>query len=60
MRALKTKTPAKEILDKSGVWLHEGSVFGQGGEGYVRMNVACPESVLREALERIQKALSRV
>ena len=60
MRALGLKTPAGKILEESSVWLHEGSVFGQGGEGYVRMNIACPESVLREALERIQKALARV
>ena len=60
MRALGLKTPAGKILEESSVWLHEGSVFGQGGEGYVRMNIACPESVLRKALERIQKALARV
>ena len=60
MRALGLKTPAGKLLEESSVWLHEGSVFGQGGEGYVRMNIACPESVLREALERIQKALVRV
>ena len=60
MRSLGIKTPAKKILGMSGVWLHEGSVFGQSGEGYVRMNIACPRQVLKEALDRIQTALTRV
>ena len=47
--------PASLILEKTGVWLHEGSVFGDSGKGYVRMNIACPRSVLKEACSRIQK-----
>lgn len=37
--------------------LDEGYIFGDGGEGYERINVACPRSILREALERIEKAI---
>jgi cystathionine beta-lyase len=39
------------------VWLHNGATFGKGGEGFVRMNIACPTSVLEEAIERIKSVL---
>ncbi len=44
--------------DKAGVWLDAGAKFGSGGQGFMRMNLACPASVLRVALERIDRALS--
>jgi len=34
----------------------EGSVFGSEGEGFVRINLACPRAMLREALERFARA----
>ncbi|MBO5858141.1 MAG: pyridoxal phosphate-dependent aminotransferase [Clostridia bacterium] len=42
------------FLKKAGVWLHNGATFGNGGEGFMRMNIACPTSVLEEAIERIK------
>ena len=50
----------KDILLSHGVWLDEGSKFGPGGEGYLRMNIACPRSLLQEALERMANALASV
>ena len=41
----------------AGVVLSRGASYGTGGEGFVRMNVGCPRSVLLEALERIKKGL---
>ena len=38
------------------VWLDEGPMFGPGGEGFQRMNIACPRATLSEALERIAAA----
>jgi cystathionine beta-lyase len=40
----------------AGVWLSRGSQFGEGGAGYMRMNIACPRSQLDEGLERLVKA----
>ncbi len=45
------------FLKKAGVWLHNGATFGKGGEGFMRMNIACPTSVLEEAIERIKSIL---
>ena len=39
----------------SGVVFNNGASYGPGGEGFARMNVGCPRSVLKEALERIKK-----
>lgn len=35
-----------------------GSSYGLGGEGFIRLNIGCPRSVLEEALERIRKEFS--
>lgn len=48
---------SKLIVNKAGVWLDDGYIFGQGGDGFERINVACPRAVLTEALERLKKAL---
>ena len=44
------------FLKKAGVWLDDGTMFGAGGEGFMRLNFACQRSVLREAIRRIRAA----
>lgn len=44
------------MLQKANVVFDEGYVFGEGGKGFERMNIACPKKVLEETLERIFKA----
>jgi len=41
------------LLKDAGVQLDNGSKFGSGGEGFQRINLACPKSVLKEGLDRI-------
>jgi cystathionine beta-lyase len=51
----------KRILtEKAGVGLSPGEMFGPGGEGFQRMNIGCPRSVLEEATNRIIKAFEFV
>lgn len=45
------------IIYKAKLWLDSGNIFGECGRGFQRINVACPRSILQEALERIRKAL---
>ncbi len=45
------------LLQKAGVGFSLGYPFGPGGEGFVRINIACPRAHLREALERLREAL---
>jgi cystathionine beta-lyase len=42
------------ITHKAKLWLNSGPSFGRGGEGFQRMNAACPRSVLSGALERLK------
>ena len=45
------------FLNNARVWLHKGDTFGQSGNGFMRMNFACPHSVLREAIDRINYSI---
>jgi cystathionine beta-lyase len=49
--------PHEFFLETAKVALNDGATFGQGGEGFVRLNFGCPQSTLAEALERMQSAL---
>jgi cystathionine beta-lyase len=44
------------LVHRARIWLVAGTVFGRGGEGFQRMNIACPRKVLTEGLERILNA----
>lgn len=37
--------------------LNEGTMFGKEGEGFMRLNVACPHAVLEQALKQLEQAL---
>ena len=45
------------MFDKAGVAFSEGSVFGKQGEGYLRVNLACPRSLLMQALDKFAAAV---
>ncbi|MDO4187501.1 MAG: MalY/PatB family protein [Lachnospiraceae bacterium] len=46
------------IIKKAKLWLDSGKIFGKTGIGFERINVACPRSILLEALERIKNIMS--
>jgi cystathionine beta-lyase len=48
------------FLKRAGVYFSDGTLFGKELEGFVRVNFGCPRSVLREALERIERAVRRI
>lgn len=41
------------LINKAKVGLEEGSIFGQEGEGFFRMNIGCPRKILTEACNNI-------
>ena len=47
--------PSKFFLDKAHIRFSEGTFFSKKAEQFIRMNVACPRSVVNEALDRILK-----
>lgn len=48
------------IVNRSKLWLDSGKIFGKSGEGFQRINVACPRQILEEALHRIREQLQAV
>lgn len=47
------------FVRKAHLALNDGEMFGSGGEGFMRMNVASPRSVLCQALEQLHAALKQ-
>ena len=48
------------MINKAKLGLNDGPTFGPGGEGFQRMNVACPRSTLAIALDRIKNAVEKI
>lgn len=47
------------LADKANVMVNSGTMYGQkAGQGYIRINLACPRQRLREALNRIGRLLA--
>ncbi|HHW47355.1 MAG TPA: pyridoxal phosphate-dependent aminotransferase [Clostridiaceae bacterium] len=45
------------LIQKGKIWLSPGSIFGAGGQGFQRFNIACPRTVLQQGLNRMKEAL---
>lgn len=60
-KALKLSDKALDelIVSRAKLWLDAGTMFGQGGSGFQRINIACPRSVLKQALEQLESAVHR-
>lgn len=58
-RELKLAQPELVQLfeDKAGLALNDGTMFGKEGEGFMRLNIGCPRSILNQALESLKKAI---
>ena len=54
---LETKALARFLAQEARLALNPGYWFGREGAGFARMNIACPQSVLREALVRLTTAV---
>lgn len=58
-RELKLTQPELVQLfeDKAGLALNDGTMFGKEGEGFMRLNIGCPRSILNQALDSLKKAI---
>lgn len=57
---MKQKDLVDFFINKARVGLNDGTSFGAGGEGFMRINIACPRSLLEEALKRIEQAVKSI
>jgi cystathionine beta-lyase len=56
---LKRAELRKFFIEEAGIGLNDGFAFGEAGEGYMRLNVACPRALLQKALEQLAKAVNQ-
>lgn len=57
---MKDEELGRFITDRAKLWLDDGSVFGAGGSGFERVNIACPRKTLKEALLRLKNAVEEI
>jgi cystathionine beta-lyase len=43
------------LIDEEKLWLNSGTLYGKAGEGFLRMNIACPRELLVEGIKRLEK-----
>ena len=48
------------FVSRAELALNDGEMFGPGGEGYMRLNVATPREMLQEALKRLYRAVQHI
>lgn len=48
------------FVSRAKLALNDGEMFGPGGEGYMRLNVATPREMLQEALQRLYRAVQHI
>ncbi|MGN1148641.1 MAG: MalY/PatB family protein [Lachnospiraceae bacterium] len=58
-RSLSLSEPEREdlIVNKAGLWLDSGAMFGPDGEGFERINIACPRKTLEKAFSQLKDAI---
>ena len=49
------KEITEELLKKSKLWLNEGTMYGSGSNHFLRINIACPRTLLEEGLNRMKR-----
>lgn len=45
-----------KMLHEAKLWLDEGTMFGEEGAGFMRVNIACPKVTLERAMEQLREA----
>ena len=45
------------FVKKAGLGLNKGTIFGPGGEYHLRLNAACPRSILEKAMNQLYTAI---
>ncbi|MEH0158546.1 PatB family C-S lyase [Limibacter armeniacum] len=47
------------MVEEAGIGLNEGRLFGEGGKGWQRMNLACPKSIVEKAMAQLKVAVEK-
>lgn len=57
---LKGKDLKDFMIEDAGLGFNDGRMFGTGGEGFMRMNVACPKQIILDALIQLENAINKL
>ena len=49
----------RTLLEKEKLWINPGSMYGPEGDNFIRLNIACPRTLLTEGLEKIKHCFSK-
>ena len=50
---------AKSFRETTGLYVSDGAQYGQSGKGFLRVNLACPRSMVEDGLQRLRKGIMR-
>ena len=53
---LSNKEVKERVEGRARLWLDHGDIFGEGGELFERINIACPRSILEQAMKQLAEA----
>ncbi|MCF0160590.1 MAG: pyridoxal phosphate-dependent aminotransferase [Bacteroidaceae bacterium] len=56
---LEQKDLVAMFQDKANLVINNGASYGQGGEGFIRINIGCPRSVVEKALQQLKSAVQQ-
>lgn len=56
----RSKEIVEILLEDEKLWVNEGSMYGEAGEGFIRLNIACPRQVLIDGLDRLKRGLKEI
>ena len=51
---------SKKLLEGQGLRINAGTMYGNAGEGFIRMNIGCPRQLLQQGLEKLTSVVSKL
>lgn len=48
---------AQELLEQTGLMVNPGSMYGEAGKNFIRINIACPHQLLKTSLDKLNRVL---
>ncbi|WP_294588505.1 MalY/PatB family protein [uncultured Bacteroides sp.] len=56
----RSKDIVETLLKEEKLWVNEGSMYGEAGNSFIRINIACSREVLTDGLNRLMNGLKRI
>ena len=57
---MNSKELSEKIFEQGNLRINGGQTYGEAGEGFIRMNIACSRVLLAEGLERLEKVIKLI